>query len=139
MKALLVTFVPPMVVALAGLGFLCVGVGRLYLNLLYVQEGKQALGTVTYYTSRRAPNSVSSYTEYQFTTPDGRQIKGNQAGYYTHIGEQVEIEYLPNSPQWNRFAAAGRRNENWNIPMAVGGLLFFAAGVYAVIRAWHRR
>jgi hypothetical protein len=47
----------------------------------------------------------------------------------------VLIKYLPDAPEWNRFSGAGRRLEAWNLPMAMGGLLFFAAGVYATIRA----
>jgi Protein of unknown function (DUF3592) len=127
---------PPVVVAIAGLTFLCLGGGRIYLNQLYSQHGQRALGTVTHYTSRQAgANPVSSSrTDYQFTTPDGRQIRGHQPGYYSHVGEQVLIEYLPTAPQWNRFAGAGRRNEPWNLPMALGGLLFFAAGAYATVR-----
>lgn len=133
-----VRFGLPVLIVLVGFGFLGLGAGKLYLNQLYTQEGKQTLGTVTYYTSRPTPRSISSLTEYQFATSDGMQIKGNQEGYYTHIGEQVKTEYLPDAPQWNRFAGAGRRNEGWNISMAVGGLLFFVAGIYAVIRTARR-
>jgi cytochrome c biogenesis protein ResB len=131
---------PPLVVTIGGFGFLCLGAGRLYLNHLYLQEGREALATVTSYTSHQTINPVSSSrTEYQFTTPDGTPMTGVQNGYTARVGEQIKIEYLADAPQWNRFAGAGHRYENWNIPTAVAGFLFFVAGLYATIRALRGR
>ena len=136
-KINILNFGLPILLALAGFGFFCLGAGKIYLNQIYAQKGKEGLARVTVYTSRRTPSSVSSSdAEYQFTTADGREIKGHQNGYHARVGEEVKIEYLPDNPEWNRVSGAGRLNENWNLPMAVGGLLFFAAGIYAFIQAF---
>lgn len=123
-----------------GLGFLFVGGSRMHLDQRYRHAGKEATATVTYHTSHQAGlNPVSnSRTDYHFTTPDGTRITGSQTEYSSRIGEQVKIEYLPESPRWNRFVGGGRRYEAWNLPMAIGGLLFFVAGAYATIRAWRK-
>jgi hypothetical protein len=96
---------------------------------------------VTYYTGQRGPNTVSSsYAEYQFKTADGKEMSGHQNSYYVRVDQEVKIEYLPDSPDWNRFAGAGHVNEHWNLPMVIGGLLFFVLGIYAFVQAYrHRR
>jgi Protein of unknown function (DUF3592) len=130
----LVRFGVPIILALFGLGAACLGGSRLYLNRLYRETGKQATATVTYFTNRRAPNSIASYGEYQFKTEDGREVHGNQSGYYLAVGETVTIEYLPESAEWNRIYGAGRIRAGWNIPMVIVGSIFFVLGVAAVVK-----
>jgi uncharacterized protein DUF3592 len=129
-----VRFGVPILVALFGLGFACLGGGRIYLNSIYLESGKRAAATVTYATTRNAPNSQKSFVEYKFKTPDGHEFSGSQSGYYMTVDETVTIEYLPNSPQWNRVSGSDRIQEDWNIPMAMVGFIFFLGGIYALAK-----
>ena len=133
----LVRFAPPLAVALGGLGFLCLGAGRVYVNHLYLQEGQQASALVTVVsTGFGGGKSFSdSRSRYQFVTALGERVEGVQTGYYDRLGDQVTIEYLRSRPQWNRYLGSERRYEKLNLPMIVGGLLFLVAGIYSICRS----
>jgi hypothetical protein len=131
----LVRLAAPSVLTLFGLLFVGVGFGRMVLDHYYAADGTTALATVTSHTNFQTTwRASSSRTEYEFRTPDGIPVKGNQAGYTAYVGERVKIEYLPRSPGWNRFAGAETRTAPWNIPMAAAGLLATSAGLYALRR-----
>ena len=124
----------PIIVAAFGLGGVGLGGGRIYMNGRYRQTGKRATATVTYSTTRSAPNSTMSSAQYRFRTDEGRDVVGRQSGYYLRIGETVTVEYLSEAPDWNRVAGSGRLREAWNIPLVLVGSLFFLAGVFSLIR-----
>jgi Protein of unknown function (DUF3592) len=115
----------------------------------YEKGGARVQGTVlqkTYSQGTRRPggrggSSSKHYVSYRFKTKEGRTIEGRydvlpDTWQNLKKGDQVTVEYLPDSPDTNRIPAQRARSLTWTIMALV---LLVVSGVLFIISRRQRR
>jgi hypothetical protein len=115
---------PSVMAIIFGCMLALIGILMVTLNHLYQTIGQKTLATVTMSTL-----GGNQMIYYQFTLPNGTLANGTQTMRNDPVGSQIQVEYLPNVPYFNRVTGVHSKEDVFEIPLIIAGALFIFIGI----------